>query len=324
MDAPSPAIGTARAVADELTRQLVLERRYAVMVKHRGNEPPALSQELKDLFAGFEARLCTYPDLESLLDYADRVLVRATGVAFDVALIRVVLDGRPLAERTPLEKLAELGAWLARVEASGQYSQMLVDFHVYEIHSRTPDAAWRDATRPYVRRGASRPYVSVGVTALDASTGAAWSNGPGLSRLSRARFLRRAYRERAMAPERRKRILGRTGFQPERAAIGAVAGGLMGIAATRWLLSEYIAKGDLYAGAAALSSAFGALIGVKLCRICRQTIAQAVAGGLASLAATLGYWRWRGMPIGPSALVLAGMVAFASFVVGWTSDPSRR
>ena len=308
-----PAINDARAAADELCRQLSLEKGFAVVVPRKGNGPPVLTDELRRVFGAFEARLCTFPELEPLLGAADHVLVLSDGVVMDVALVRLVLDGKPLGEKLPLEKLVDVGKWFS-TGTTGR-SRLAVRFFVYEVHSRAWDASWMAQSKAYRRHALGAP-VEVGVAAVDASSGAPWSNHPGVSRLTQAHLLRRAFLERAISDERRKKTLSRTGFHPVEALLSALLGSLLGIGGTELLLRELISKGDLYAGIALVASFVGAAASLKACRICRAPIAQAMAGGLGAFAGIVGYSVWRSLPVGKHTLVLAAIVACAGFVIG--------
>ncbi|HEY3447329.1 MAG TPA: hypothetical protein VGK67_13240 [Myxococcales bacterium] len=312
--APGPAISDARATADELCRQLVLEKGFAVVVPRKGgNGPPVLTDDLKRLFGAFEARLCTFPELEPLLEAADRVLVLSDGVVMDVALVRLVLDGKPLGDRLPLEKLVEVGKWFS--SGSAGTSRLAVRFFVYEVHSRAWDAAWLGASRAYRRHALGQP-VEVGIAAVDASTGLPWGNHAGVTRLSQAHLLRRAFLERAQTDEKRRQLLSRSGFRPVEALLAALLGSVLGISATEFLLWQLLSKGDLYAGVALVSSFVAATVSLKSCRICRAPVAQAMVAGLGAFAGIAGYSFWRALPVGWHTLVLAAIAAFAAFVIG--------
>ncbi len=311
--ATAPAVNDARAAADELCRQLALERGFAVVVPRRGSGPPALTDELRRLFGGFEARLCTFPELEPLLEAADHLLVLSDGVVMDVVLVRLVLDGQPLAARLTLDALVDLGRWFS--SGGPGAARLAVRFFVYEVHSRPWERAWAEASRPYRRRALGQP-VEVSVTALDASTGRPWSNHAGLAKLVQAHLLRRAYLERAQPDQRRRRILARSGFHAVEALLAAALGSLLGIGGTELLLGRLVRQGDLYAGVALAASFAAAAVSLKSCRICRAPIAQAMAGGLGAFAGIAAYSAWRGLPVGAHTLVLAAVAAFGGFVIG--------
>lgn len=312
-ETPPVAVNDARAAADELCRQLVLEKGFAVVVPRRGNGPPAMTEELRRVFGAFDARLCTFPELEPLLDATDHLLVLSDGVVMDVALVRLVLDGRPLAEKLPLDKLVDVGRWFGSGTAG---SRLAVRFFVYELHSRGWDAAWAGASKGYRRHALGAP-VEVGVAAVDATDGKSWSNHPGLSRLVQAHLLRRAYLERAQTDERRKRLLARGGFHAVEALLSASLGALLGVGGTELLLAQLATQGDLYAGVQLVASFAAAAASLKSCRLCRTPVAQATAGGLGAFAGIFGYSAWRGLPVlGAHSLVLAVVVAFAGFVIG--------
>ncbi len=318
------SLADARAAFDELTRQWVLERRFAVLVRARGGGPPAMPQELREVFGPFEARLCTFPELEPLLAFADQVLVLSDGLVFEVVLQRLVLDGAALVERLPLEKLVEQAAWFTQLTGAVGRNRMPVVFRVVEFHQGPPSPAWLAANRDYVRRGVASPKVSVSVTALDASTGWAWSNGHGLVKVGLRRLVQRAFRERAMAVERRRVLLARSGFQAPQALLGGGLGAALAVGATALMLDQLVRSGQLYAGAALIASAVGAVTSLKLCRVCRRTMEQSAAGGsLAFLGAVAGWWFF-GLPLEPATAVLAAMAVFFSLTVGFVADPRRR
>ncbi|MGC4122894.1 MAG: hypothetical protein QM765_51670 [Myxococcales bacterium] len=253
------------------------------------------------------------PQLGPLLEVADRVLVLNDGVVLDVALVRLVLDGKPLADRFGLDKLVDVGKWFGT--GTTGTGRIAVRVFVYEVHSKTWDADWTRASRDY-RRRASGSSVEVGVAAIDASTGLPWSNHAGIARVTQAHLLRRAFHERAQTEEGRRRILARTGFHLVEASFAALLGALLGIGGTEILLSQLMSKGDLYAGVAIVASFVAAVVSLKACRLCRWPIVQAMAGGLGAFGAIAGYSAWRGLPVGKHTLVLAMVVAFAGFVVG--------
>lgn len=318
------SLADARAAFDELTRQWVLERRFAVLARARGGGPPTMSQELREVFGPFEARLCTFPELEPLLAVADRVLVLSDGLVFEVVLQRLVLDGAALAERLPLAKLVEEAAWFTQLTGSVGGNRMPVVFRVVEFHPGPTSESWKAASRDYVRRGVASPKVSVSVTALDASTGGAWSNGHGLVKVGLRRLVRRAWNERAMTVERRKALLARSGFQLPQALLGGAVGAALAVGATALMLGQFVRSGQLYAGAALIASAVGAVTSLKSCRVCRRTMEQSAAGGaLAFLGAVAGWWFF-GLPLGPATAVLAAMAVFFSLTVGFVADPRRR
>ena len=300
-----PSINEARAAFDELTRQLVLEKRYAVLTRRKGDRPPELPADTRDALAGFEARSCTFPELEALLDVADRVLILSDGTVLEVAMLRLVLDKRPLGEQLKLEKLVELGGWFTQPSTTGKSVPLAVSFQIYEVHPGAPGEEWRLASQLFFRRGLLRPRVSVGVTALDAATGRPWTNVPLLSRLGQAVLVHRVWRERHLPDDKRHKLLERSGFHPIQALLGGALGALLGSGLLALFLSQYVLKGDTYAAAVALSCAVGAVVSVKSCRICRSTIAQSMAAGLLSLAGNLAAWWWLGLPRAPALAILA-------------------
>ena len=319
----APSIGEARAALDELTRQLVLERRYAVLARRRGERPPELPADARAALAGFEARSCTFPELEPLLDACDRVLVLSDGVVLEVALLTLVLDGRAASSRLALERLGELGGWLTQPATGAARAPVAIGFHLFEVHPGPPSHEWRAQARTYRRRGLARPRVGIDLTALDASTGRPFCNAAGFSRLSLALLSYRAWRERHDEDEKRKRRLARSGFQPVQALLAGAGGALLGAGALSLLLSEFVTKGDAYAGTVAISCALAALAGVKSCRICRRTVAQAMAAGLTALAGNLVAWWKLRLPLTPALGILAAFVALACFAVGALSGPRR-
>jgi len=317
------AVAAARAAFDELTRQLVLERRYAVLTPRRGERPPEFSADLREVFDGFEARGCTFPELEPLLAHADRVLVLSDGLVFNVALLRLCLDGAPLAARLSLEKLVEMGGFYSHLTGTVGQTRMALTFQIYEIHPGPLSLEWRAASRRYRRRGLARPLVGVGVTALDASAGKLWSNFPGLVRLSHRLLVKRAFSERASTLAQRKKRVARRGFLLEWALVGVAVGAALGVGALKLLLELHATTGDLYAGAALLASAVGAVVSLKSCRICERTVAQSLAGGLGACGAiVLGWWRMH-LPMVWSLAGLATIVALVSLTVGFVADPRR-
>lgn len=318
------SIAAAREALDELTRQLVLERRYAVLAPLRGGRPPEIAPEVREAFRGFDAELCTFPELEPLLAVADRVLVLSDGLVFSVALLRLVFDGQPLVARLPLERLVGLGALFSGFAGSIGGQRMAIRVHVYELHPEAFPEAWERATRPYRRRGVGTPAVGVAVTALDASSGRLWGNAPLIPRVAHGRLLRRCFLERQMPEARRRALLARSGFQPSRALLGGAAGAVLGLGLTRLFLSLYVTEGDLYVGAALIACLIGALISLRSCRICRRTIEQSMAGGLGALGGIFLGWWWLRMPLTAGLVVLAALVAFAGFAVGFAADPRRR
>jgi hypothetical protein len=317
------AVADARAAFDELTRQLVLERRYAVLVRRKGERPPEIPADVREVFQGFEVRACTFPELEPLLDHADRVLVLPDGLAFSVALVRLVLDGAPLAQGLPLPRLVEVGQFFSTLTGGVGGSRMALTFQVYEIHSAPPSPEWRKASRGYRRRGLAHPRVGVGVTALDAASGRVASNFPGLVRLSHWMLLRRAFRDRAMSAEARRKLLARRGLQPEKALLGAAVGAALGFGAIRLLLHLFVTQGNSYAAAILVASAIGAVVSLKSCRICASTVPQALAGGLLAFAGILAGWWWLRLPISRSLFGLAIVVAIFSLAAGVVANPER-
>lgn len=313
-----PAIADARATAEELCRQLALERGFAVLARKREGAAPEVAEDVRRAFAGFDFKLHTETDLEPLLDAADFVLVRSDTPSFDVALVRLVLDGAPLAARLPMQKLADLGSWLGKTPGAGGGLRSVVRFLVFEVHSRPMDGAWIEAAKAYRRRAGGSPSCSVGVVALEAQAGRPWGNEPGLDRLAHAHLLRRAYLERGMGEAERRKILARKGWRPLEALGGLAVGALLGIAGTEALLGQLVAKGDLYAGVAIFACLVGAVVSTKSPRICTRPLWQSLVGGLGALAAIAGYWIQRGLPFGRGSIGLSIVVAVGCFVVART------
>jgi hypothetical protein len=200
---------------------------------------------------------------------------------------------------------------------------MALAFQVYEVHSATPSPEWRAASRDYRRRGLAHPRVAVGVAALDATSGKAASNFPGLVRFSHWLQLRRAFRDRTKSVADRRRLLARRGLQPDKALLGAAVGAALGIGALRLLLSLHETRGDLYASAALLASAVGAVVSLKSCRLCAKTVPQSLAGGLTAFAGIVaGWWSLR-LPMTRSLIGLALVVAIVSLAGGYVANPER-
>lgn len=321
----SSRLSPARATRDELVRQLLLERQhdYVRVPKADGWVVPAAVERSMQ---GFPFQSVTQPALLPLVQEADRVVLRVDGLVVNVVAIQVVKEAAaPLTERITLEQIVEMGAALCGLTGRVNAVQIPVTFQLVVIFSAGIPADFREQAQPFARRGVASPKVAVGVVALDADSGAVWSNYPGLVRFAHQRLVSRAWREREMTREAREALFGRTGFRLDRALLGAACGGVLGVAGSGVALAAGVREGKLYGGLVLLASALAAVISIKTCRIAAATMTQAgVAGGIAAVAVLAGGIVLFGMEATLSGLLLLAMSLLLSVMLGAAENPSGR
>jgi hypothetical protein len=321
----TPEIRAAHAVRDELMRQLLLERRYDLLVSTSpSGRPKKLSSAVVRALEGFEFRVVTLPGLARLESAADRVLVRADGLNFCVAVITVAGDEGGSCERLALDELVEIGTRFTGLTGKIHGTTLPVTFQLFEIFPGEIPNRFVEAAAAYRRRGVEAPKVGVGVVAIDALSGRTWSNYPGLVRWSNTALARRAWRDRDMSREERAALLDRSGFQLGNALIGATAGALLGIAATWGLLSAEVTRGELYGAAVALASVIGAAISLKTCRVVHETIPQASVAGVAAAIAVIGVGHALGIGLGFGTLMTLLLAAMLAVMIGAVDNPQGR
>jgi hypothetical protein len=308
-------------VRDELMRQLLLERRHAVLLTPAADGGVKVPKSVARALAGFEFRAITQPALEPLCKLAGRVLVRADGLVFNVALISVVEDEGGFCQRVPLDELVEIGASLTSHTGSVSGSRLPVTFQIFEIFARGISDDFVAHAAEYKRRGVAAPKVGIGVVAIDAQSGRTWSNYPGLVRWTHVGLLRRAWRERELDPDARAALLARSGFQLDKALLGAGAGGATGSALTWALVAAGSTRGAFYGAAVLLGALIGAAVSLKACRVVHATLVQAgVAGGAAALIG-IGVGNALGLGLGFGTVVTLLMAVGVSVMIGAADNP---
>lgn len=144
---------------------------------------------------------------------------------------------------------------------------------------------------------------------------------PGLVRRAHTRLVRRAWSEREMSRAVRETILERSGFQWEKALLGALAGTALGALAT-WLLTLAGAtNGELYGGVLVVASAVGAALALKSCRVVHATLGQATIAGTLTAFGVLGVGVELGLGVGVGGIVTLAFAIFASFAIGAVDNP---
>ena len=320
---PSPEERMARAVRDELTRQLLLERRYDLVLEPRP-DGVAVGRGAARALAGWEFGARAVPELEALRKKADRLLVRADGMVFNVAILDVVGRRPPFTERVPLSRLIEIGTSFTPLTGKVGGQRLPVTFQVFELFPAEISQAYRDSAAEYRRRGVATPKVGVGVVAVDATSGNTWSNFPGLVRWSHVALAKRAFRDREMSRETREALLARTGWQIERAALGVVVGTLAGGLSTYTLLQARVSRGEIYGGVLVLAAVTAAVVSLKSCRVVHATIAQTTSAGVVTAVLVCFIGIELGLEFGVSAVVTVAVAAFVSFALGAVDNPEGR
>lgn len=306
-------------------RQLLLERRYDLLVEKPSDDgPPKTLRAVARALDGFEFGAVSLSGLRKLLRAADRVLVRADGMVFNVAVITVVGERGAACERLSLDELVTIGQRFTDQTGKVHGNRVPVVFQLFEIFADgIPDAFVAGATG-YRRRGVSAPKVGIGVVAIDARSGRTWSNYPGLVRWVHESRARRAWRDRGMSRETRDALLAKSGFQIEKALLGSLAGSALGIAATWVLLQAREERGELYGGAIVLASLVASVISLKSCRVVHATVPQAAVAGGITAAAVLAAGYAMGLGVGLGTAMTVAVALFVSFALGVVDNPQGR
>lgn len=321
-DKVSPELRVARSCRDELMRQLLLERRHCLHVSMSDDGksfeiPKAGGRALE----GFEFGVRCFSGLSKLERIADRVLVRADGLVFNVVLLTAAGKRGPATLRLTLDELVELGAQFSGHTGSVGGNQMAPTFQIFEFFPGPIPAEFTARAGSFYRRGLSQPKVGVGVIALDCASGRTWSNFPGLVRFSHVALARRAFRERGLTPDARARLLAQSGFQPAKAALGAAAGAALGIAATWGLLRAGAESGKLYDAAIVLASLAAAMFSLRSCRVVHATIPQTTAAGALSALLIIAVGHAWGLPLGFGTALTLGSTVLISALIGAADNP---
>lgn len=321
--ATSAASKTAHAVRDELTRQLLLEKRYDYLAGVDAEGVPKIGKGMARALAGFEFRVVVEERLEPLRLEADRVLVRADGMSFNVALIDVV-DEEPLTARVQLSELVAIGEQFLDMTGTVAGNVLPVTFQVFEIFADGIAEGYAPRTGDYKRRGVRAPKVGVGVVAIDATSGATWSNYPGLVRWVHVWLAKRAHRERDMSPAERASLLEDSGFQAGKAALATGVGTGVGALVLGSMVATGVHSGQLY-GAALVIVSVGAAVGsLKLCRVVHSTTVQAGVAGTATALLLVLALHHLGLGIGLGTLLTVATAALVSFGIGAVDNPQGR
>ncbi len=320
--APREELRVAKSCRDELMRQLLLERRHSVVVAApREGQPPAIPKGVLRALDGFEFSAQSFPDLAALEGDVDRVLVRADGMVFNVALLTVAGKKGAACTRLSVNLLIDIGTRFTAYTGSVGANRMPVTFQLFEFFPGAIPSDFPARAAEFKRRGISTPKIGIGVVALDCKSGRTWSNFPGLAAYSHTALARRAFRERDLSPERRRELLARSGFQPGNAALGTAAGTTLGLAGTWGLLQANAQNGKLYGAAVVLASMAAAVISLRACRVVHPTIPQTtVAGALSALAIIAVGHAW-GLELGFGTAITLGASVLISAMIGAVDNP---
>ncbi|HMR04361.1 MAG TPA: hypothetical protein PKA88_01265 [Polyangiaceae bacterium] len=321
--ANTSALKIARAARDELTRQLLLEKRYDYLAGPDDNGLPKIGKSVTRALAGFEFGVTLEGRLDSLREAADRVLVRADGMVFNVALIDVVKKD-PLTDRIGLAHLVEIGESLTGMTGKVAGNTLPVTFQIFEIFPHGIPAGYAERTSGYQRRGVQSPKIGVGVVAIDAASGATWSNFPGLVRWAHVQLARRALRDRHMGRAEREAMLENSGFHLDKALLATAGASALGSLALWGMLQAKVQSGQLYGGVIVIVAVLAAVVSLKLCRVVHATALQAGAAGTATALTLALTSLGLGLGFGLSSVITLAAASFMSFAIGVVDNPQGR